>query len=263
LEFQVRQSSNFFVTRKRLDRLGREYELILSALLLFRVKSIGNPTLHRWVLGPIVDGKMTSTFQQEGYAWPSFIPRSEDFSPIDAFPPMGRLDPQAYLSSRGIEPGQTLTLPANIEELLDAIHRLSPKDRERFLRSSYWFRHSTEVYPASRSASFAALVSAIEALVPDEPEGERCKECNQKLGGGPTRSFVKFVDDFAPDRSVKPKVRRNFYRLRSALSHGGKLLHEDHEGWGFTPKGLWDQRDLWSMQQIVRVALHNWLLEKA
>jgi hypothetical protein len=45
--------------------------------------------------------------------------------------------------------------------------------------------------------------------------------------------------------------------VRSALSHGGKLLSADHGGWGFTPKQLGegsDSRAVWQIVQLVLLA---------
>lgn len=56
--------------------------------------------------------------------------------------------------------------------------------------------------------------------------------------------------------------RRKLYSLRSALSHGGSLLHSDRHSWmgGMTSKALDEWSDHRAMWQIVRIALVTWLL---
>jgi hypothetical protein len=78
-----------------------------------------------------------------------------------------------------------------------------------------------------------ALVSAIEALMPPPKAAEKCPECNRSTGPGPTRQFVDFVEASIPGSGISKNDRRRFYQIRSALTHGGKLLAVDHHSWGF------------------------------
>jgi hypothetical protein len=155
-----------------------------------------------------------------------------------------------------------LDLPSDIQQQIDRFYSLSVKDREKFLRASYWFQHADPVFTRSKSASFVAVVSAIEALMPPPQRAKQCQHCNQKLGAGLTEQFDNFVESLIPGGAVPKAERKRFYNMRSALSHGGKLLAGDHEGWGFTPKQLAQGNDARVMGQIVQLVLHNWLAAK-
>jgi hypothetical protein len=87
--------------------------------------------------------------------------------------------------------------------------------------------------------------------------GTQCPHCKQILGAGPTKQFAEFVESFIPGGAVPEAERKRFYRVRSALSHGGKLLSADHGAWGFTPKQLGegsDSRAVWQIVQLVLLA---------
>jgi hypothetical protein len=131
---------------------------------------------------------------------------------------------------------------------IDRFFALSADDKERFLRAGYWFQHASRVFRLSKSASFVALVSAIEALMPSSQASTK-------------QQFVDFVEALVPGNSIPEAERKRFYQVRSALSHGGKLLASDHAGWGlqFTPKHLGEGRDTRVVSQIVQLVLHNWL----
>lgn len=125
---------------------------------------------------------------------------------------------------------------------------LSPEDRDRFLRASYWFQLAADIFSRSKSAAFVALVSAIEAFIPGEYQR--------------TQKFADFVEANLPGTHIPEAERKRFYRLRSNLSHGGGLLSGDHGSWGFTQKGISEGNDMSAVWQTVQVVLHNWLLKK-
>ena len=263
LEFKFPSSSNFTVSHQRQERIGRELELICSALFSWRVWSIGPQVQFHWSI-ELKEGETQprSKFLQEGYTWPGMRSEIDDFSEINKLSPLAALDSQAYYTLRGISVGQTLDIPADLPILLDAVSKLSRRDRDRFLRASYWFQHANSVFPLSKSASFVALVSAVEALSSGSQGSKRCKECGQSIGPGPTKLFADFVEAHLPDTSIPESERKRFYTLRSALSHGGKLLLGDHSLWGFTPKSLGEDTDMRALWQIVRTIFHNWLIRR-
>jgi hypothetical protein len=263
LEFKVSTSSNFMITNLRVEKAGRELELLLSSLLDLRVWNIGPETRHHWSLDLAGDSvALPSKFLQEGYAWEGAVVELDDFSSPDGLPTLTQVDPNQYYSMRGLFVDRKLDIPSDITQQVDRFFALSVDDREKFLRASYWFQHANTVFSHSKSASFVALVSAIEALMPPPRGGKRCLHCNQMLGVGPTKQFVDFVEALIPGGAVPEPERKRFYQLRSALSHGGKLLANDHGVWGFTPKRLGEGQDARVVWQIVQFVLHNWLATK-
>jgi len=199
-----------------------------------------------WVYEPMVEGQLISSFRQGGYSWGGANFQSDTFSPTDGLPPLSQIDPQTYYAQRGVASGQTLSVPYNFTESLELVRALSEPERERFLRASYWYQRSFKAWSISRSIASAALVSAIEAIRPDPQQGV-----------GLRRAFMDFVDRFVPGIPVKD--RRHFYELRSAISHGGKLLHADEVAWGISMQHANQDGDMRMLSSIVRAALINWL----
>jgi hypothetical protein len=159
-----------------------------------------------------------------------------------------------------MSPGTPLDLPDVLEQLLDAIFAASRDDRDRFLRAAHWFQYARRVANVSRSGAYTALVSAVEALMGDVTPESICPDCQRPLGTGPTKRFIDFVEQYAPATGVTAKDRRKLYSLRSALSHGGTLLHSDRYVWGgMTSASLSEDDDQRAMWLLVRVVLVNWL----
>jgi hypothetical protein len=260
LEVKVHISSNFMITNLRYQRAARELELLLSSLLDLRVWSIGTEMRHHWSMDISEDTiVLPSKFLQEGYSWSGAVPELDDFRSTEHLSPIEQLDPHEYYSSRGISVDRKLDMSSDINEQLDKFFSLPIGQREKFLRAGYWFQHAHTVFHYSKSASFVALVSAIEALIPKPKGGTRCPHCKQMLGVGLRKQFVDFVESLVPGGAVPEAERKRFYRVRSALSHGGKLLAADHGVWGFTPKQLGEGSDTRAVWQIVQLVLHNWL----
>jgi hypothetical protein len=260
LEFKVVSSSNLSITNFRVQRISREVELLLSSLLDYRIWTIGQETRHHWSLEiSETDGVLPCKFLQEGYYWDGAVLELDDFSSPDGAEPLDSIDPSEYFSSRGITIDRKLDVSADFTSQLDKFYALSREDQDIFLRASYWFQHAHTVFTYSKSGSFVALVCAIEALMPSPQHITQCPHCKQMLGPGPTKQFVDFVEALIPGGTIPETERRRFYRMRSGLSHGGKLLAADHGAWGFTPKQLVEGHDARTMWQIVHVVVHNWL----
>lgn len=263
LEFKYPSSSHSSVSLDRQQRIGRELELICSALLAWRLWSIGPQSQHHWTVELTGNAaQITSKFLQEAYMWPGMVVEAETFSPTGTLTPLTTVDPQMYYSYThgAVGPGLALDIPGDLTRLLDAVWNLTRQDRDRFLRAGYWFQHAHNVRTLSLSAAFVSLVSAIEALSSGPRSDKRCDECGQLVGPGPTKLFADFVEAHLPGTSIPEPERKRFYRLRSGLSHGGKLLLSDHSLWDFSPSTLDEDhagRVLW---QIAQTVLRNWLI---
>jgi hypothetical protein len=257
LEFAVQTSSNFMISNHRQERFGRQLELLLASLTKYGLKSIGIESRRHWSLDVSSNGNavLPTKFLKEEYGWNGQIMEVDKFS--DGYPVLEKIDTTQYYSIRR-SPEQELDLPSDIHDQLDRFYALKRSEQGKLLRASYWFQHADRVFHLSKSASFVALVSAVEALLPPPKGGKQCPECKQMLGTGLTKQFADFVDALSP--GIPEPERKRFYRLRSALSHGGKLLLDD-EGifWGFTPEQLGEGCDFGAMWQIVQTVLHSWL----
>lgn len=240
----------------RAHRAEHETELLLCLLLDPSVWGNGRNTTYQWAQDDWADSPQT-VFARVGYPTPppAFGPA---FATIDAFDPLKRKDANAYYFSLGIEATSVLELPSIFDTALDAYYALDTANKETFLRACYWFAHSKAIGQISKSASFIAMVSGIEAIMPP-PSQTRCTTCGGQTGLSGTQRFAAFVDGLVPD-ATEADDRKEFYRLRSALAHGGKLLKRDEDAWGMGYAGVGEFWQSDRLSRVVRIALINWLL---
>jgi hypothetical protein len=266
LQYRFPGSADVMIKMLRSARVGRELELLCTALTFHIHGALGNVARHHWsVIGGAENpAALRSEYCQEGYMWSGANGLPAAYSSLEGLQAVERMPAQAYYRQRGISVGQQLGMPDSFEQLLDAYFARAPHDREKFMRASHWYQYAQRTSSYSHSGSYNALVSAVEALMPDVAPDSYCDCCKRPLGAGPTKRFVELVDLHAPGPGTTAKQRRQLYSLRSALSHGGRLLHTDRFSWGgMTPAYLADfynQRDLW---QLVRLVLVNWLRSSA
>ena len=265
LQYKFADSMDTHISMLRRARVGRELELLCTALSVNIRGSIGNVVRHQWSLVGADDPvNLRSEYCQEAYTWPGANGLAEDYCSLDGIETVVRSPAQAYYTRFGISLGQPIDLPDVFDNLLDKYFACNADDRDRFMRASYWFQFAQRAYAYSQSGAYTALVSAIEALIPNAKSDNQCAECKRPLGAGPTRRFMEFVEQHAPGPGVNSRSRRQLYALRSALSHGGRLLHSDRFGWGggMTSASISDSNDQSSMWLVVRLALVNWLSER-
>ncbi len=142
---------------------------------------------------------------------------------------------------------------------LEIVGRLSAGDYERYLRAGYWLLYSKSAWQLSKSASFTALVNAIEALLPEPAPPTPCEVCERDTNPGPTAQFREFLDKLLPKGSVSPAAKSEFYRIRSKLAHGDRLFYEDMIGLGFNVTSINEDNRLRHLSKIVQIAIYNWL----
>ena len=159
--------------------------------------------------------------------------------------------------------GEGLKVPADLDDSICLYLELSSVDRNRFDRAAFWVDMAWEQWGVSVSASFASLVSAVEAL---SGRGDihpiHCPVCSvpmQHEVPGATERFRAFVERYAPGKGLR-KRRSRMYELRSGILHGSALMELDVDrAFGWDPP-WWNQRELhdelWS---TVHVSLRNWL----
>jgi hypothetical protein len=172
---------------------------------------------------------------------------------------METVDDAAYFAIEGISVDQRLQRPSSLAQLLDTYYQTPPDEQDRFLTFAFWLRFSDTAWAYAMSPSYAALVSAIEALMPPAESGGTCPECGRQLGPGPTQRFIDFIEHWAAGIDVRH--RRRLYALRSAILHGGKLLHMDRERWrGMNPQDNTERDDLQVLRKTATLLGLNWLL---
>ena len=114
------------------------------------------------------------------------------------------------------------------------------------------------------SASYASLVSAAEALTPEDGTKhsvycDKCKKNRTHDVPGATEKFRSFFKKYTPDSELKDR-RSKMYDLRSKILHGSDLMQLDQgRAIGWDPP-WWNEREmnteLWG---LMRTAARNWL----
>lgn len=180
-------------------------------------------------------------------------------------PPIRLVDDAEFYGRHGISGDMVaLELPGSIGVMFDRYHALDRDQRDRFQRWAYWLNHAHLVWNLSRSATYMAVIQAVEALRPPLPTGLPCPNCGRPEGPGPTEQFVQFMDTYVPrQQDEAEQERRNLYRLRSAIAHGGKLLGLDTDPGlgGFYPRPISERSSADLAMRIARMAGVNWLLQ--
>lgn len=246
------------------NRELRRVRLLLAALV---------PWVHD--LSPIhgnqdwaisIDGQPATGLRwtQSGYHLDGWEYRRKEFSP----PPPDLLpttEDELVFSRYTFSGGETLDLPESFDSLVEKFHALESERESRFLMWAYWLNYAEITDGYSRSASYMALVQAIEALTPQpSASAAPCPTCGKSQGPSLTEQFIAFLDAYAPRGPEEAERERvELYKLRSTLSHGGRLLlDEDREfGTGLYPRALEESARVRIARQLVRRAGVNWLAQ--
>lgn len=217
LEYKVRRSDDLTLFTMRWTDTQTRLVLLLNAFLRFGLTHVGFRSQHRWVVGstwPLGSSQAPENrtlWASDGYVVPGFIVSAEDLSPTDQFSEIPTLaDGEHYSGDARVQ----LVIPAYLEAAVDCYEALSESDRQVFNRAMYWFGHSKAIYSVSYSAAFAALVQAIESLV---PSGDKSRS---------TARFIEFLTNIGMDK----KTCGTFYSIRSDILHGSRVLLDDFEG---------------------------------
>jgi hypothetical protein len=238
----------------------RQIELLLSVLIRFGIHALMPSARKVWAYvhkqqEPLVLG---SELRQVGYTCDDFTVITGDFSPPGAALPVVALS--EYVNTPWIGVDETLSVPAGLEQLLDVYYGLSQRQQTQFLRACYWFQHADRVSPLSMSATYTALIQAIETLLPAPRVDGHCTTCNRRIGPGPTNQFIEFVEEHAP--GLPQTYREHLYRVRSKLIHGNQLLNYDEYrdfGGSFTPLSVGQRNDVDQVHVVARAVLIKWL----
>ena len=217
LEYKVRWSEDPSLFMIRRTDTETRLVLLLNAFLRFGLTHIGFRQKHRWVVetklspGTANSPESRTLFASDGYLVPGFLNSAEDFNPTNHLPGIPMLAIGEHYSGDAREP---LVLPAYLEAVVTCYENLLEPDRRAFNRAIYWFGHSKAMYGVSFSAAFAALVQAIEALVPP---------------GDSSRATARFIG-FMMEIGVDKNMCETFYKIRSQILHGSRVLLDDFEG---------------------------------
>ena len=245
LEFPIQKAEFGPITNHRRLREHRALTLLLNVLLRSRMNLQPRRAPHFWGMFFREDGGHETRWVQNSY----FGKLGECV--LDAYSHttdhlLEVIESDSYYTQlMGID-GKGLRVPDDLDDSICLYQSLARKRRAEFDRMAFWLDNSSRQWEFSMSASFAALVSAVESLI------------NQD-GRGSKQRFRDFFETYAPGATLVDR-RSQMYQLRSTILHGGELMTID-EGiaFGWDPP-WWNERalheDLWT---VTRIAARNWL----
>jgi hypothetical protein len=265
LEFPIKGSDLWFITNHRRIREHRRLTLLLNLLLAGRTSSLLPRQGNFWAHILRDDGTMADPpdirWVSEWYCAPLGQPVLDEPSP-PAAEMLEEVEPEEYYATVRND-GRVLRVPADLDESICRYLNLSAGDRAKFERATFWLDMTSRQWNSSVSATFAAFVSAIEALtergVAHQFKCPVCGERTQHEVPGATRRFKDFLETYAPGAALAAR-RDKMYALRSGILHGSKLIEIDYAlAFGWDPP-WWNQRELlWDLASLTRIALRKWL----
>jgi hypothetical protein len=261
LEFPITGSDLPFITNHRRIREHRKMTLVLNLLLAGRTSCLTQRHDHLWAIVFPDEVKWV----REGYDAPL------DHHVLDAPSPpaadrIQEVEPEEYSTQKVITEGRGLRVPADLDESICRYLGLSPDDKKKFDRATFWLDTSRRQWTISASATFAAHVSGIEALTERGIAHQfKCPICGGHTGHevpGATQIFKNFIETYAPD--VGQASRKTIYDLRSDIVHGSELIELDNAlAFGWDPLPLKQGNLPEDLSMITRVAMRNWLKSKS
>jgi len=260
LEFPILHSSRPGLVNHRRFRVHRRLARLLNLLLVGRVSYHPRQVRHLWATDRSAEPARIK-WVQEFYFAPLGEPVTSTLS-TPTFEPLQELPPDQYQRLLGHD-GKPLRVPADLDANVLRYLHLPTEQRRSLDRATFWLDLASRQWYSSISASFAALVSAVEALTDrGSRHGFDCPVCGQKTSHevpGATRRFREFFEMFAPGDSFR-RQRGIMYALRSGILHGSTLMQFDEaHDFGWDPPG-WHERELHSdLWVLTRAALRRWL----
>jgi hypothetical protein len=263
LECPIKASNFSPVTDHRRMQEHGKLTLLLNVLLAGRTNLQPLRSEHSWVRAPIDNNDFEIKWCQQYFFAKLSKVVINDLSPAAA-EQLEEMEPEEYYTTVGHD-GKGLRVPADLDESICCYTALSAEKRAKFDRATFWVDMASRQWNISVSASFAALVSAIESLTErGEIHQFECPTCGkpaQHEVPGATRRFKDFFDTYAPGVALE-KRRDKMYSLRSGILHGGGLMQLDQNlAFGWDPPWRNEHElleDLWGLTQV---ALRNWLKE--
>lgn len=244
LEFPIQSSELWPITNHRRQREHRKLTLLLNVLLIGRTNLQPARASHFWGAfrhNDVLEVKwvQNSYFTNLGKCvveLPSQL-TDERLQEINT--------DGLFREVRGIASSE-LCVTANLDDSICRYLQLHPSRRADFDRAAFWLDMASRQWNTSVSASFAALISAIESLI-------------NTRGPGSTARFRDFLERYAPGATLLAR-RNQMYDLRSGILHGSTLMTIDEDvNFGWDPP-WWNERELHEeLWNVTREAIRNWL----
>ena len=257
LRYVYKSSPDLVVDASRYHSRAVKYATLLNAFLDTSIQVERSSPDFGWVLDPGWPS-VPSYWHQLGFTFPGQNGKPGKWQDTSEIAPLERTPYQEYYTAR--DPHRTIfRIPSNLEVSLTAALALKGEDEARFIRAIRWLYQSVGLWEHSQSATFVALVSALESLVEPLPP-ERCTNCGQ-LQYLISKRFRSFLNKHVPGVDSFPKERDLLYQVRSRLVHGLQLLERDLNVNALF-YNLQFRKDIQlheTLELITTIAVHNWL----
>ncbi len=266
LEFPIRDAgvwptTNYLITNQRRRREHRKLALLLNLLLVGTTKFLPDRRRSFWACVEL-GAKAKFKWVQEWYDTNIGEVVANELS-APAGEKLEELESEKYYTEVGHD-GRGLCVPNDLDDLICLYQNLPHALQAKFDRATYWFSMASRQWEDSMSASYASLVSAAEALTPEDGTKhsvycDKCKENRTHDVPGATEKFRSFFKKYTPGPGLKDR-RSKMYGLRSKILHGSDLMQLDQgRAFGWDPP-WWNEREmnteLWG---LMRTAARNWL----
>lgn len=258
LEIRVAGSTDASVTHRRAKRALLDLEALFAMLTKENVAPHPASQRFQWVIDPA--DATRSIYTHTNYQLDGFVTEADALSDIGPYPDVAEVAVDRYYAP-GFHGSAVLALPVTFFALLSRYRRIDRAARDKFLRAGYWAKLQPELRHVSKAATYAAIIRAIEALMPGAPPGDPCDACGTRAGRGTRQAFARFVDEMAGG-AMSEKERLQLYDRRSRLVHGDQLFTWDEELFMSGPRELGEMSELDTVAQLAHILFHNWLCDQ-
>ena len=261
LEFPIKESAFWPISNHRRLREHRNLTLLLNVLLAGHTSLQPRRSEHFWASVSWDNNRPEIKWVQQFFFAELGKAVIDELSP-PAGERLEEVEPEEYYTKTGHD-GKGLRVPTDLDQSICCYTALSVRNRAKLDRATFWMDIASRQWNISVSASFAAIVSAIESLTERGDthifECPICGKPTQHEVPGATRRFKDFFDIYAPGANLANR-RDDMYSLRSGILHGSDLMQLDQDlAFGWDPP-WWNERELHAeLWGLTRIALRNWL----
>lgn len=260
LEVPFAHSAYQRVEAHRIVREIRRTVLLLNAMLAGRISVPPLRSRHLWAMIDREGAAFEMAWVKEAY-WTRLPDGADYLEPSNQRLP--EIPLAEYFKVRGND-GTGLKIPDDLDAATMRFRQLSSELRAKFDRAIFWFDQASRSWDSSMSASFAALVSSLEALTGrGDTHKFVCPVCNKNTQHevpGATRRFIDLIKGYGGGGSEDSNA---IYALRSEILHGSGLVQlDDSFAFNWADPVFRNESELhtqlWSLTQAV---LRNWLTD--
>jgi hypothetical protein len=193
LEFPIRDGGRWPITNQRRRREHQKLTLLLNLLLAGTTKFLRERPRHFWA-NVRFGGESKIEWVQEWYF--------ADFGQIvvqelsaQVGEKLGEIDSEKYYKEAIGLDGRGLLVPDDLDESICRYQSLPAALQAKFDRAAYWLSMASRQWEDSMSASYASLVSAAEALTPEDgtKHSEAENEYARGFGGGKSSDWSRRI----------------------------------------------------------------------